>query len=160
MTDQTPDDPAPSAAVARQDRTRKLMLAAIVLFGVIGVFLQFRLAAKREAAADAAANRPEVRAREALVNADRATLDKDYKAAWAALQTASGALDEAFAERPDARDVQRIVDVAQTLIDHDPETRVTVMPVELALSQLKESFRHLRSEEQLDREYQRYLDSL
>ncbi len=111
MTEQTPppDDerPAPNAAIARQDRTRKLMLVAIVLFGVLGVFLQFRLAAKRDAAADAAANRPEVRAREALAEADRATLDKDYRAAWAALQSASGALDEAFAERPEARDVQR-----------------------------------------------------
>ena len=33
----------------------------------------------------------------------------------------------------DARDVQRIVDIGQTLIDHAEETRVTVMPVELAL---------------------------
>ena len=33
----------------------------------------------------------------------------------------------------DARDVQRIVDVAQTLIEHSEQTRVTVLPVELAL---------------------------
>lgn len=33
----------------------------------------------------------------------------------------------------DAREVQRIVDVAHTLIEHDPDTRVTVLPVELAL---------------------------
>ncbi len=33
----------------------------------------------------------------------------------------------------DAREVQRIVDVAQSLIEHAKETRVTVLPVELAL---------------------------
>lgn len=96
-----------AAAAARQNRTRKLLLIAIVIFGVLGVFLQFRFADQREAAAEAAANRPEARARAAMKAADRATIDKDYRAAWTALQQASAAIDEAFAERPDAPDVRR-----------------------------------------------------
>lgn len=92
---------------ARQSRTRTILIVGILLFGALGVFLQFRLAAKRDAAAEAAANRPEVRAREALTEADRATLDKDYRAAWAALQRAAAALDEGLAARPEAGDLRR-----------------------------------------------------
>ncbi len=100
-------DDRPPTAVAKQNRTRTLLVVGIVLFGALGVFLQFRLAAQREAAADAAANRPEARARAAIAEADRHTLDKDYRQAWAALQAAAAALDEARAERPEAPDLER-----------------------------------------------------
>lgn len=96
-------DPRP----ARASRTRTLMIIGIVVFGALGVYLQFRLAAKRDAAEQAALDRPEARAMKAMSEADRATLDGDHRAAWAALETAAAALDDALADRPDAPDLLR-----------------------------------------------------
>ncbi|MCB9553859.1 MAG: hypothetical protein H6705_18645, partial [Myxococcales bacterium] len=101
MTDSHP----PQAA--KPSRARGLMIAGIVVFGALGVFLQLRLAARRDAAEHAAQNRPEARAMAAMQDADRATIDGDHRAAWTALQAAAAALDEALAERPDAPAVLR-----------------------------------------------------
>ena len=83
------------------------MLAAILLFGVLGVVLQFRLAARREAAELAAQNRPELRAMQSVQAADSAMIDGDPRAAYTALGAAATALDEALAERADAPDLRR-----------------------------------------------------
>ncbi|MCA9541935.1 MAG: hypothetical protein KC620_23725, partial [Myxococcales bacterium] len=79
---------------------RRLLIVGIVVAGGFSIYLHFRLAEKREAAAEAAANRPETRFNEALQAADRAAINRDPAAGWTALVAAQAAADEALAEHP------------------------------------------------------------
>lgn len=94
---------SPNAA----NRTRMLLIIGIVLAGGVSIYLHFELADRRSAAEDAANNSPQARVNAALQEADRATINQEYGAAWTALTEASAALDAALVERPDAPDLLR-----------------------------------------------------
>lgn len=83
----------------KSDRNRTILLAgiALVMFATVGVQYAFNQRKKSAAAAQAA--RPEVRARTALADADRYTLEQKIPEVLTALKVAKAALDEALSTR-------------------------------------------------------------
>lgn len=105
-----------SANARKNQRIRTALLISIAMTVVATVALQWRMRVRREEAAQAAADRPEARARDALQDADRAAINGDSAAVERALERARGALDEALAEQPDEDQLLRVrVSVARRL---------------------------------------------
>lgn len=115
---------------AAQNRTRLLLILGIVAVGLATLLVRQLLEQRRFEQAEAASDRPDVRARAALAEADQAVLNKDDAAARAALIRAREALDEAVALQPgDVRLLRSRLVVSRRLaavalaLGHKPEAR-------------------------------------
>ena len=125
---------------SRANQTKFLLIAGIIVAGGLSIFLHLKIAQQRDDAAEAAQDHATARANRAMLNVERATINREYPKARKMLAIARAAVDEAIAERPDnaklARSrlviIRRQAQIAQHLEKPKEAARLAKEAVEVA----------------------------
>ncbi len=127
-------------STSKENQTKLLLIVGILVASGLSVFLHYKISAQRDEAADAAKDHPTARANRAMLEVERATINRDYDRARTMLAKARIAVDEAIAERPDndklARSrlviIRRQAQIAQHLGDPKEASRLAREAVDVA----------------------------